>query len=258
MSQSVIWYFMENYKIIVLNYTINNEVAPLEDYIEYHDITICLSGTMQYRINGKEYILSGGDCIYIPPSSFRVRNYSDKCASYVSINLSGDTKPLLSNTLFKSVTDKDLIYVLNMINNSYIRHNQQKALSLIQYVIADLREKHNSLKANPFVIKMKNYILDNIYKKLTVSEVTSTVFLSKEYSEALFKKESGLTITQFINSEKTRIARNMILANGTDLSRISESLGFEDYNYFSRVFKKYTGVSPSKFRSENSFYSPKS
>jgi len=59
---------MENYKIIVLNYTINNEIAPLEDYIEYHDITIYLSGTMQYKINGKGYVLSGGDCICIPPS----------------------------------------------------------------------------------------------------------------------------------------------------------------------------------------------
>ncbi|MBR1970645.1 MAG: AraC family transcriptional regulator [Clostridia bacterium] len=246
---------MKNYKVIVLNYTIDKEIAPLNDYIEYHDITICLHGTMQYIINGKEYNLSGGDCIYISPSSFRVRKYSEKCASYVSINLSGDTHPLLANTFFKSITDKDLIYVLNMINNSYIRHNQQKALSLIQYVISDLNEKHDTGKENPTVLKMKNYILDNIYKKLTVSEVTSNVFLSKEYSEALFKKELGLTITQYINSEKTRIAGNMILAGEADLLRISESLGFNDYNYFSRVFKKYTGVSPAKFRAENSLYS---
>jgi YesN/AraC family two-component response regulator len=66
----------------------------------------------------------------------------------------------------------------------------------------------------------------------------------------LFKKETGSTVIDFINKHRIDEAKRLLLVGAGDLRDIALRVGFEDVNYFSRVFKKYEGVAPSKFHGD--------
>ena len=68
--------------------------------------------------------------------------------------------------------------------------------------------------------------------------------LSKEYISYIFKKETGKTVTEYTNERKLFIAKKMILETSYPLTYISERVGYENYSYFSRLFKNKFGVSP--------------
>ena len=63
-----------------------------------------------------------------------------------------------------------------------------------------------------------------------------------------FKKEMGKSIINYLIDVRISEARNLISGSALPLSAISEKVGFEDYNYFSRIFKKRVGYTPRQYR----------
>lgn len=242
---------MDNLSFRAFSYNINKSVAELNDVIDYHDLTVCIKGKMTYEIDGKKFCLANNDWLYIAPFSHRVRYFCKDATSYVSINVYGSDKPLLSDILFNNMLDEDLIHIIKLINLAYKTRNYDKFIILTQYILCDLSEKYKFRSENPTVLHIKNYILQNIHKKLSSAEVAAEVFLSKGYCETLFRRETGKTISTFINSEKINSAKNLLSLGEYSLSDIAAALGFDDYNYFSRVFKQYTNLSPIGYRKQN-------
>ena len=66
---------------------------------------------------------------------------------------------------------------------------------------------------------------------------------------ALFKKETGMTFSEYVMRKKTETARNMIDYSGYSLSQIANILAFGSQSYFVKVFKKYEGITPGKYYS---------
>jgi two-component system response regulator YesN len=93
------------------------------------------------------------------------------------------------------------------------------------------------------------YILDNIQNQITLDDVADQVHLSPAYFSSLFRKETGRTFSDFLIEIRIEQAKNF-LKNSPALSifEISERIGYPDANYFSRVFRKKTGISPSAYR----------
>ncbi len=222
-------------------------VMALDDTIRYHDLTLCICGRMEYVIDGTPYVLTEGDCLYIAPGSRRMRATNSSPASYVSINLFGALEQSMPTALFPQYLTPAILHLLELVRIAHTTHNKQKLLLLSEYLLRDLQETYGSRQENPVVLKIKQYILQNIYQKITVDNAISQVFLSKEYCETLFRQETGMTIVTFINREKVNLAKSL-LASEHKLTTIAQMLGFEDYNYFSRVFKKYAGLSPLQYR----------
>ena len=90
------------------------------------------------------------------------------------------------------------------------------------------------------------YIESHLSQSLSLKEISDHINLTKEYTAYLFKKEIGKTIIDYINERKMIIAKNMIDSGQTSLKEVSFSLGFENYSYFSKLFKRYYDVSPVK------------
>lgn len=223
--------------------------SPLCDVLDYHDITFCLSGTLLYKVDGKETVLNSGDCIYIKPGSKRYRyGFTDEKAAYMSINIDGPDEPLCPFVKLSDCVDKSIIEIIEMLNTAYLTRNFDKFRVLTEYIVYDLNEKFNSSSINLSVRVMENYIQNHIFQKLTLSSVAKSVHLSKEYCESMFKKETGMTIITYINREKVEHAKHMLRQDEMSLTEISELLGYSDYNYFARVFCKYTGKTPLQYR----------
>lgn len=99
------------------------------------------------------------------------------------------------------------------------------------------------------VVRCIDYIQDNLHARITIEELAGHVGLNSSYLSRLFKKETGVSVSEYIQQLKVDTAKNMLLYSDFTPARISAVLAFPDQSYFTQVFKKYAGVTPLKFRS---------
>lgn len=98
------------------------------------------------------------------------------------------------------------------------------------------------------IISCKNYIYQHIYENISHNDIARTVGLSPKYLSALFKKEVGLTVSEYIQQMKIDEAKKLLTYSKTSISEICTLLSFNDQSYFTKVFKKVTGVTPKFYR----------
>lgn len=91
-------------------------------------------------------------------------------------------------------------------------------------------------------------IKHNYQKDYTIEELAELASLSKHYFQNLFKKTYGITPIDYLNKVRIKHAKFMLKNYNYSCSEISNSIGFNSPLYFSKVFKKYTGVAPTKYR----------
>ena len=91
------------------------------------------------------------------------------------------------------------------------------------------------------------YIHSHIGEELTIDRCARVVSLSGGYFANLFKKEMGRTFNQYVTQKRIILAKSMLVA-GEPVQNIAMELGYEHRRYFSDVFKKHTGMTPSEFK----------
>ena len=94
----------------------------------------------------------------------------------------------------------------------------------------------------------KSYIRDNYKKDISLDEVSREVDISPYYFSKLFKQETGGNFIEYLTEVRLRNARELLKDSGLSIKEICAESGYSDPNYFSRIFKKYEGVTPSEFR----------
>ena len=109
--------------------------------------------------------------------------------------------------------------------------------------------------SNELVVKMLNYIDDNLYKRITMDEISSIFYFNKDYLMRIFKKELDITIMDYIN--KRRIYNSLELLKNTDdlVIKIALNSGYSSLEYYSETFTKILGVSPLTYRKFTKVYS---
>ena len=98
--------------------------------------------------------------------------------------------------------------------------------------------------------KVVKYIEMHITEPIHLSDAAGETGVSSAYLSTIFKKEIGYNFIEYVNLRKTELARQM-LQEGKMVYEVSELLGFENSTYFSRVFKRYTDVSPDTYRKQS-------
>jgi YesN/AraC family two-component response regulator len=96
-----------------------------------------------------------------------------------------------------------------------------------------------------------NYIFNHLYENINHKTLSKLLDLSPNYLSALFKKEVGMTLTEYIQTEKIKEAKKLISYSDTSISEICSLLNFNDQSYFTKLFKKYTGITPKQYREKH-------
>ena len=105
-----------------------------------------------------------------------------------------------------------------------------------------------SSKYSKPVIRCIDHIYTHLHMRITLTELADRVSLSPSYLSRLFKKETGLSISEYISVQKIETAKNMLLYSDYSPSQISSVLGYPSQSYFTERFKKSTGATPLEYR----------
>ena len=96
--------------------------------------------------------------------------------------------------------------------------------------------------------KAKEYIRENFQKDLTLDDVSSQVNISPYYFSKIFKEETGENFIEYLTRVRIDKAKELLVDANVSVKEAGIQSGYSDPNYFSRIFKKYEGVTPSEYR----------
>lgn len=113
---------------------------------------------------------------------------------------------------------------------------------------ANLVRNHSMRGYSPAVQKVVNYIDFNYQEDLSLKKIADLFSISPSYLSALFKKETGSTLTEYINNKRIDISVSLLNTTDSSIQNIAAQVGFLDVNYYTRIFKKLKGISPSAYR----------
>ncbi|MBQ7373061.1 MAG: helix-turn-helix transcriptional regulator [Clostridia bacterium] len=165
---------------------------------------------------------------------------------------------IISNTLFRKAAEKGGVhpYFLDELSsafamrierltssNSCVDTLKEIALSYGQAVV-----DHNTKKYSPIVEKTAVFIWNNFQDQLSLSVIANIQNVSKGYLSAIFKKETGKTVTDFIREVRIKNAIRLLQNTVLKIQTICHLCGYLDFQYFSKHFKRVTGKSPREYR----------
>lgn len=143
------------------------------------------------------------------------------------------------------------------INNQFIRFlDHVTTLETLCYQLQETVEvftdsMFNTLPAKnqELVRRAMHYISRNYMRKLTLEETASYVHLNAPYFSTVFKQASGSSFKEYLNMIRIEESKRLLSNTNYAILDIAIATGFENQSYFSKVFKKFTGLTPKQFRS---------
>ena len=111
-----------------------------------------------------------------------------------------------------------------------------------------LAKNHSLHQYSEVVHKSISYIEIHYADELSLSILASNLHVTKNYLSAVFKKQLGKTVTEFIHEVRTDKAIFLLNSTKLPINDISIVCGYEDSNYFCRVFKRRYKISPRQYR----------
>ena len=115
------------------------------------------------------------------------------------------------------------------------------------YICRLILEKRRGNSSN-VVVKIKQIVKEKYHKNITVADIAADVYLTSTYICLIFKQETGETINDYLTKIRIEKAKELLLDSRNKIYDISTSVGYSDSSYFSKLFKKYTGLNPSEYR----------
>lgn len=103
-------------------------------------------------------------------------------------------------------------------------------------------------KNNDIIKKAIQYISQNFSSSITLKDVADHVHLNPAYFSTIFKQSTGSSFKEYLNMVRIEESKRLLTTTNYSVIDISVATGFEDQSYFSKVFKKYTGLTPKQYR----------
>lgn len=103
------------------------------------------------------------------------------------------------------------------------------------------------------VIKAMDYIYDNIQSKIRVSDIAKKIDINPNYLCELFKKETGISINNFIKKKKIQAAEKLLIYEDFSVAELADIFGFASSSHFIETFKAETGLTPKTYKEKGQF-----
>ena len=162
-----------------------------------------------------------------------------------AINTIADSDRSGDSRSYEEVQDA-LNYGLRTLNKDIILDNIDLALEL-----ASGADSAENTSINNQVESVHQYISEHYMEHLSLSDLAEQFYVEASYLSRKFSQKFGETITAYITRCRMDKAKELMKDAENKLEVISFTVGYDDYNYFSRVFRRFEGISPSEYRKNN-------
>ena len=146
------------------------------------------------------------------------------------------------------IASKIALYPLYYIHDFSSWKEAFRYLEKLSGQIFDILHSKKLDRNEQLVQKIKTYIRDHISESLTLTTISRIVNYNEAYISRLFKQINGMGISEYISLERINKAKDLLVTTSDSMQNIAAATGFDTAQYFSLVFKKTTGVSPSEYR----------
>lgn len=162
---------------------------------------------------------------------------------YLSISLLQDGEKIVSDFFLDNPDSYRSIYKQTNVEQvvNWLRFFGQQLCLLF--------EDHHKDYKNHIVTNVKKYINERISQRLSLNEVAAVFGISPNYLSQLFRKYNDLGFSEYINTCKINESKRLLDEGSLKVYEVADMLGFESAFYFSKVFKKVEGVSPTEYLS---------
>jgi len=109
-------------------------------------------------------------------------------------------------------------------------------------------KNQNEERRNELIEKVKHYVADNFSKDIKLNDMAKKVNMSYHYFSKFFKDETGHNFTDYLANIRIKEARKLFHEDTCSIKEVSVQVGYKDPNYFSKIFKKMVGLTPTEFR----------
>ncbi len=236
------------------NVSLNRCEAIPQRKLQFYDLTFVLQGKLTYTFDGHTQVLKKNDAILLPPGTIQSREKEPGGVKFVSFNFYVNqcaTIPL--EKFIPNCISADIKKIVSAFTQSHLTpygYAKEKVANLLNYILLDLIYRTTQISKNEHVQKIIRYIDAHITENLSLQSVSREIGLSKEHVATIFKKEMGQTLCNYLNKRKMMLAKELLYDNIMPLTDLSAYLGYNNYNYFCRVFKRYFDMPPSAFKSK--------
>lgn len=244
---------------------------------DFYEFLLMLDGEIIHNVNSVQQILSKGDLVFIRPDDYHAFFQHGEACKYLNLGFSKSTMVHFCNFIGLDL-ETDKIYTTKNPPikklSTYQLESFLKKVDPLKYAFATNYEKTINIEFKQvlfnmlslFVKEHKESISAQEPKWLTilmeemhlpkyfskgVSEMMHLTGFSSEYIARTFKKHYKMTPIQFLTNVRMNYASNLLKYSNEEIVIISENCGFDSLSHFYRVFKKYKGISPAKYRVEN-------
>lgn len=251
------------------------------DFIE---ITCVISGECDHIENNESvHLKKGGLCIVnygVPHANIRRENCPDPFVAYdcaftpqfIDTALRGHSDFLnirssfLFNTLYSSdrmephihLTDnafgeleqlmKKMFSEFTERKNGYLDLLRAYLIELIIKIFRQMSVEDNHLTKQKYIDLAVRYIEANYAEKITLESIAYRSFFSKTYFGNLFKRETGMCFSDYLQNVRIRHACDMLVTTDLPITSVAEKTGFTDMKSFYAIFKKREGITPKEYR----------
>lgn len=147
--------------------------------------------------------------------------------------------------IYLDSTSSDFARKIELLNSAYAV--QGLMLEMFRSYCR-LVNKHSMKNYSAPVQKAIIYIDSDLTADLSLSAIADNLNISPGYLSALFKKETGQTLTEHVNRKRIKNAMLLLETTKLQIQTIAQYCGIIDMQFFSKMFKKYTGTTPKRYR----------
>ncbi|SHO48315.1 response regulator transcription factor [Anaerocolumna xylanovorans] len=146
------------------------------------------------------------------------------------------------------------ISIQQLLSDEVIDHsdNPQQIVDYLYDTMTRILKEDTSVNANcrEIIGKAKEYIKRNYVNEITVKELAGHFSVNPNYFSTIFKQETGVTLTNYLKDTRIEKACDLLRNTHSSIHEIAQIVGYEDTQYFYRVFKKTLGITPLEYRNK--------
>lgn len=169
------------------------------------------------------------------------------------------TRFIITNTLMRKAIERSQIhpFYIDKISSAYAQRienltadpGEEFLQQMVREYCAYVR-RYSLRDYSPTVQKVINQVNLNLSEPHTLKSLAAMCFISPSYLSALFKQEVGVTLIDYINTQRIKRGAHLLATTNHTVAAVAEEVGILDVNYFAKMFKKTYSVTPTRYRRE--------